>query len=143
MLHAIRLHAHLRGGSDLGISTSGVYKLIQRGKLPAIRRSERGLHVPRVALDAYKRRIQGNAPPSYQPAISTTTLAESRKAFERDTGLPPAEWERRWKAEEIEDSAENMALAIRALGLLLREEDERRSETPSHSETRSVRQSAA
>ena len=39
--------------------------------------------------------------------------------IERETGLSPSEWERRWKAEEIEDSAENMRLAIRALTLRL------------------------
>ena len=39
--------------------------------------------------------------------------------FERDTDLSPREWERRWKAEEIEDSAENMRLTIRALTLHL------------------------
>ncbi len=112
---------------ELGISTSGVYKLIQRGKLPAIRRSERGLRVPRVVLDAYKRRLEGYKPAVPPPVISTATLKESRAAFERETGLSPAAWERRWKADEIEDSAENMALAIRALGLLLREEGEQGS----------------
>ena len=39
--------------------------------------------------------------------------------FERETGLTPRTWERRWKAKEIEDSAENMRLAIRALTLNL------------------------
>ena len=42
--------------------------------------------------------------------------------FERDTGLSPREWERQWKAEKIEDSAENMRLTIRALTLNLAEQ---------------------
>jgi len=42
--------------------------------------------------------------------------------FERDTGLSPREWERRWKAKKIEDSAENMRLTIRALTLHLAEQ---------------------
>jgi excisionase family DNA binding protein len=128
---------------ELGITTSGVYKLIQRGKLPAIRRSERGLRVPRMALDAYKRRLQGHEPVVPPTAISTATLEESRAAFERETGLSPVEWERRWKAEQIEDSAENMALAIRALGLLLRAQDERRHSGDRRGEAQPARRRAA
>ncbi len=37
----------------------------------------------------------------------------------------PVEWERRWSTEETEDSAENMGLAVRAIGLLLYEEHNR------------------
>lgn len=40
-----------------------------------------------------------------------------RVAFEQATGMSPEEWERRWRADEIEDTAENMRLAIRALAL--------------------------
>lgn len=109
--------------TELDISTSGVYKLVNRGKLPAIRLSERGLRVPRVALDAYKRRLQSKGASTPPTVVSTTTLEESRVAFEQEAKLSPAEWERRWKADEIEDSAENMGLAIRALSLLLREQD--------------------
>jgi excisionase family DNA binding protein len=110
--------------SELGISKDGVYKLIRRGKLPAIRRSERGLRISRLALDAYQRRLQDGGvrlPPIEHRSAS---LDELRVEFERETGLSPAEWEQRWKADQIEDSAENMALAIRALGLLLYAQDE-------------------
>jgi excisionase family DNA binding protein len=128
---------------QLDISTSGVYKLIQRGKLPAVRRSERGLRVPRIALDAYKHRLQSRGSSVPPIAVATTTLEESRAQFERETHFSPAEWERRWKAEQIEDSAENMALAIRALGLLLREEDERKHGGAGHGEPGRGRRSAA
>jgi excisionase family DNA binding protein len=128
---------------ELGISASGVYKLISRGKLPAIRRSERGLRVPRMAFDAYKLRLQGHEAAVPPPVISTATLEESRAAFERETGLSPADWERRWKADEIEDSAENMTLAIRALGLLLREEDERSRRGDQRGEPAAAHRSAA
>lgn len=129
--------------AELNISTSGVYKLIDRGKLPAIRRSERGLRVPRVALDAYKRRLQGKGPSVPPAVISTATLEEARAAFERETGLAPAEWECRWKAERFEDSPGNMGLAIRALGLLLREADERGDGGDQASQSAPVRRSAA
>lgn len=99
----------------LGISRQGVYKLIERGKLKAIRRSERNLRVSRLALDAYRRRLNGPVPAT--PVVDNVDVAAERAAFERDTGIPPAEWERRWKADEIEDTAENMRLTIRALAL--------------------------
>lgn len=108
----------------LEISTSGVYKLIDRGKLPAIRRSERGLRVSRLALDAYQRRLRGGTHVTPIEVV-TTSLEDARAEFERETHLSPTEWERRWKSDEIEDSAENMALSIRALSLQLRERDQR------------------
>ncbi len=105
--------------TELDISTDGVYKLIKRGKLPAIRRSERGMRVARVAFDAYQRRLRHSetpATPTPKPNIDVDLL---NAEFERETGLTPRTWERRWKAGEIEDSAENMRLAIRALTLNL------------------------
>lgn len=104
---------------ELGISTSGVYKLIKRGKLPAIRRSERGLRVSRLALEAYQRRLQRGGPNIPPIRYSSKSVAESRAEFEAQTGMSPAQWERRWQAEQIEDSAENMRLAARAMSLLL------------------------
>jgi excisionase family DNA binding protein len=145
--------------AELDMSPDGVYKLIKRGRLPAIRRSERGLRVSRVALAAYLRRLrqsevglpqagvlkgevanvragdgarqsevelgQGEVPqdePSDTRAQDASVdVAQLRAEFERETGLPPREWERRWRADELEDTAEHMRLAIRALGLLLAE----------------------
>jgi excisionase family DNA binding protein len=109
--------------AELEISTSGVYKLIKRGKLPALHRSERGLRVSRLALDAYRRRLQrGGAPTPIQH--ENGDLAVLRAEFEHETRVPPKEWDRRWRAGQIEDSAENMGLTIRALSLLLREQEE-------------------
>jgi excisionase family DNA binding protein len=106
--------------AELDISTDGVYKLIKRGKLPAIRRSERGMRVSRVAFDSYQRRLRhSEIPPAIQEADVDIDLLNAE--FERETGVTPRTWERRWKAEEIEDSAENMGLAIRALTLNLAE----------------------
>jgi len=108
--------------AELDISTDGVYKLIKRGKLPAIRRSERGMRVSRVAFDSYQRRLrhrETTTTPTPKPNIDVDLL---NAEFERETGLTPRTWERRWKAGEIEDSAENMRLAIRALTLNLAEQ---------------------
>jgi len=108
--------------AELDITTDGVYKLIKRGKLPAIRRSERGIRISRVAFDAYQRRLRNSETPSAPTPELNTEMDGLHAEFERDTGLPPHEWERRWKAEEIEDSAENMRLTIRALTLHLAEQ---------------------
>ena len=101
------------------ITTDGVYKLIKRGKLAVIRRSERGMRVSRIALDAYQRRLHDDMATSTLPPEQHIELAELQAVFENDTGLTPREWERKWKAQEIEDSAENMRLTIRALTLQL------------------------
>ncbi len=108
--------------AELDISTDGVYKLIKRGKLPAIRRSERGMRVSRVALDAYQRRLRHSETPPMTTPEPNAEIDGLLAEFERDTGMSPREWERRWKAEEIEDNAENMRLTIRALTLHLAEQ---------------------
>jgi excisionase family DNA binding protein len=114
--------------AELDISSAGVYKLIQRGKLPAIRRSERGTRVSRLALTAYQRRLQnGFKPPAV--VVRNTTLDELRATFERETGLSPEEWERRWQADEIEDSAANMRLATLVSGLVVDEQQGRHRAT--------------
>ncbi len=102
--------------AELEISPDGVYKLIKRGKLPAVRLSERGTRVPRVALDAYRRRLGGE---NQLPAFSQMSAPDSTALFMVDTGLTPFEWSRRWKASDLEDTPENMRLALRALSLLL------------------------
>jgi excisionase family DNA binding protein len=111
--------------AELDMSPDGVYKLIKRGKLPTIRRSERGIRISRVALAAYLRRLQqGEVSDALEQEVSMD-VGQLRAGFERETGCSPREWERRWKAQEIEDSAENMRLMIRALGLLAAEKQQR------------------
>jgi excisionase family DNA binding protein len=43
--------------AELEMTNDGVYKLIKRGKLEGVRRSERGLRVPQAALAGYQRRL--------------------------------------------------------------------------------------
>lgn len=104
---------------ELGVTTSGVYKLVKRGKLPAVKLSERGMRISRLALEAYQRRLQHGGPNTPSPNYSTKSLDEVRTEFEAEVGMSPAEWERRWRNEQIEDSAENMRLTLRAMSLLL------------------------
>lgn len=108
---------------ELQMTTSGVYKLIQRDKLPVVRHSERGTRVTRWALDAYRRRLNGEGPNRERPR-APVDRAGLRKQFEEETGLTPEQWVARWKEERIEDSAENTSRLVRALGL----RDERKTE---------------
>lgn len=109
---------------ELGISTSGVYKLIQRGKLRAIRRSERGTLVPRIALDAYQRRLTHGAPVPSPPAIEDDDVATGIRRFRDATGSEPEEWVEAWRADRIEDTAENMRHLIQALGILTEQREQ-------------------
>jgi excisionase family DNA binding protein len=108
--------------AELDITTDGVYKLVKRGKLPAIRRSERGMRISRIAFDAYRHRLHYGETPSVSTPELNVEMNGLHAEFERETGFSAREWERRWKAEEIEDSAENMSLTIRALTLHLAEQ---------------------
>jgi len=91
--------------TELGISRHGVYKLIQRGRLKAIRRTERNIRVSRLALDAYRRRLAGDPPAAAAVEIDNAVdLAALHAAFERETGMTAVEFERRWKADALEDS---------------------------------------
>jgi excisionase family DNA binding protein len=112
--------------AELEISKDGVYKLVKRGKLPAIRLSERGMRISRLALDAYKRRLRGEQPLLHSSLDyeSAENAEQLRDEFDHQTGMTPQEWDRRWRANEIEDSADNMQLTIRALALLLAEQAE-------------------
>lgn len=98
------------------MTRDGVYKLIKRGKLKATRRSERKTHVSRLALEAYRRRLNGNGPDLRRPAGAESD-SDLRGAFERDTGRTPEDWIEAWKAGLIEDSAANAQLLVEALAL--------------------------
>jgi excisionase family DNA binding protein len=100
---------------ELDISPDGVYKLIKRGKLPAVRLSERGTRVSRVALEGYQRRLRGE---TAVPIVLEAGTGDSDALFVADTGLHPHEWARQWKADQLDDTAENMRFTLRALSLL-------------------------
>lgn len=104
--------------TELGVSTSAVYGLIRRGKMPAIRpSSRRRILVPRIALDAYRRRLKHGPPPP--PALSERASLDALiKEFRDATGSEPEEWMEAWEADRFEDSAENMRTYIQALGIL-------------------------
>jgi excisionase family DNA binding protein len=99
----------------LEISTDGVYKLIRREKLPALRLSERGVRVTRWALEAYRESLNGG--PDISLPDDTFDHEEELSAFEDRTGMSPEAWVAAWKSDSFSDSAENNALLMQALVL--------------------------
>lgn len=117
--------------AELGITDDGVRKLIARGKLPAIRRSERNIRIPGPAFDAYIRRLNGETVPAPERLRAQGDLETRLAEFERDTGKTPQQWLTDWTtAEPWFDSVENMAFTVSAAGLVA----EQRAETldPGH-----------
>lgn len=103
--------------TELRMSDDGVRKLVRKGKLKALRLSERKTIVPRAALAAYQRRLAGHGD---QVAFQMPELgdpAELATRFEQATGYSPEAWLLAWKREELEDSRENMELMVQASAL--------------------------
>ena len=107
----------------LGITTDGVYKLIKRDKLPALRLSERGLRVTHWALEAYLESLNGGGPDVSLPD-ERLDVHQLSVAFAEQTGVSPQEWVAAWKRDEVEDTAENNALLVQALALRDRRDGE-------------------
>lgn len=114
---------------ELGITASGVYKLIQRGRLKAIRQSERRTFVPEPALRAYQARLNGERPVTNLPDSDLST-AEARRMFKEEFRREPEEWLAAWKADDLADTAENNRTAIRALAVLVEPDPESDAQDP-------------
>lgn len=103
---------------ELEMTPSGVYKLIQRGRLKAIRKTAHGTRIARIALDAYLRRVAGEEPlPIASVGDGNPSLSDLRAEFERETGRTPEQWQRLWKDDQIEDTHANMIWTVRSLAL--------------------------
>jgi excisionase family DNA binding protein len=96
----------------LQMTPDGVYKLIQRGKLEAVKLSERKTRVPEDAFNRYYARLEAWAD-RYLAAIPRITAEQARTEFEAATGQTPEAWLTAWKRDELEDTPENMSLLIR------------------------------
>lgn len=97
----------------LQMTPDGVYKLIQRGKLEAVRLSERKTRIPQEAFDRYYASLEARAD-QYLVALPRITADQARAEFKAATGQEPEAWLAAWKRDELEDSAENMSLLVRA-----------------------------
>lgn len=97
----------------LQMTPDGVYKLIQRGKLDAVRLSERKTRIPQEAFNRYYAGLEGRAD-QYLVALPRVTADQARAEFKAATGQEPEAWLAAWKRDELEDSPENMGLLVRA-----------------------------
>ncbi len=104
----------------LHMTPDGVYKLIQRGKLEAVKLSERKTRIPEEAFNRYYENLQARAD-RYLAATPRITAAAARVEFEATAGRSPEEWLAAWKRDEIEDSAENMDLLIQVHSIRIAE----------------------
>lgn len=100
----------------LGMTPDGVYKLIQRGKLDAVRLSARKTRVSQQALDAYIARHQATVA-QFRDQTPTGDVRVPREQFLEQTGQTPEQWLAAWKRDEIADTAENGQLLVRAVAL--------------------------
>lgn len=103
--------------SELEMTADGVYKLIRRGTLPVIRRSERGIRIARWSLEAYKRSLNHPAPIASRPTNTSKDIVQLQAAFQEETGRFPEDFVAAWKRNEIEDNGENANRLVRALSL--------------------------
>lgn len=101
----------------LEMTNDGVYKLIQRGKLDAVRLSARKTRVSAQSLERYMQATQAwvDRYLDAQPRIDVQTL---REMFTAEAEMSPEDWLAAWKRDEIEDTAENMRLLAHAAALV-------------------------
>jgi excisionase family DNA binding protein len=102
----------------LGISESGAYKAIQRGKLKAFRRSPRQTLVTRHAAEAYRSYGLLGDP---RPAVPERTIDDLRAEFEARMGMTARAWQDAWKRGEIEETVESFAVGVLSFAILASE----------------------
>lgn len=102
----------------LGISESGAYKAIQRGRLKAFRRSPRQTLVTRHAAVAYR---QYGLPGRPRPSVPVRTIDDLRAEFEARTGMTARAWQDAWKRGEIEETVESFDVGVLSFAILASE----------------------
>jgi excisionase family DNA binding protein len=114
---ALRWHAQLsvpQVAERLGMTPAGVYKLIQRGRLEAIRESARKTRVRSDALERFVEEQQQSVQRFRQPAEAPGVF---REAFEAELGCSPEQWIEQWKRVGVSDTPDNMRYLVRAVAL--------------------------
>ncbi len=97
----------------LGMTPDGAYKLIQKGKIEAVRLSERKLRVPVAAFDRYTVELQRRITRDFANH-SLATADVLRRDFIAEVGPTPEAWLAAWKRDEIEETVENLQMLVRA-----------------------------
>lgn len=101
---------------ELGMTANGVYKLIQRGQLGAVRPAARKTRVPRAVLDSFKAAQQAKVD-TFTGRQRTGDIDELRAAFLADAGLTPEAFLDAFKAGRVPDTAETMQTLTHAAAL--------------------------
>lgn len=100
---------------ELQMTSAGVYKLVQRGKLPVERLSARKTRVKREVLDAYIARH--NETVDKLAAQGAPDQARLREAFTVRWDMTPEAWIAAFRRGEIEDTSANMDALVQAAAL--------------------------
>src|SRR4051794_4867697 len=87
-----------QAADELGMSADGVYKLIQRGKLHAVRTSARKTRITRTALTEYIQRQQATVE-RFRATDPVTDHETLHQQFVEQTGLTPEQWLAKWKSD--------------------------------------------
>lgn len=103
--------------SRLDMTPDGVYKLIQRGKLEAVRLSERKTRVAPQTVDAYIAAQQEAVAGFRSRGPQTGTQEGLTQAFRSEFGATPADFLAAWKAGRVEDTPENMQTLAKAASI--------------------------
>lgn len=104
---------------QLGLTTSAVYKMMERGELPRVRFG-RAVRIPGPAFEAWLRaRDAGEFVPLREGGEGPASgpLDASRAGFIERTGRVPEDFVDAWRRGEIADDGESTALMIEALSL--------------------------
>jgi excisionase family DNA binding protein len=108
---------------DMDVST--IYKMCADGVIPSIRVGEKAVRIPSAAFQAFltreERRARGRAllEEARQLGGDAAIEAVERQAqgFYERTGYSAHQFVERWRAGDIDDSAENASVLIEALSL--------------------------
>lgn len=94
---------------ELEITPHGVYRLIERGRMTAVKVSARQTYILRSELDAYKRTFS-----SPRTNRVSTLMPERLTNFVLATGMRPDEFLEAWKIRSVEETPESIRLAGQA-----------------------------
>jgi excisionase family DNA binding protein len=107
----------------LSVDRSTVYRWMDDGTLPSVWVGPQSRRIPAGALEVYLQRRQPGGEERERSEIAelikqvSSSTSQASSEFEHETGMSPNEFSDRWRQSDIEDTAENTRLALRALAL--------------------------
>lgn len=107
----------------LNVDRSTVYRWMDDGTLPSVWVGPQSRRIPAGALEVYLQRRQHGGEERERSEIAelvrqvSSSPSQASSEFEHETGMSPEKFSDRWRQSDIEDTAENTRLALRALAL--------------------------